>query len=99
MDPQNSDAYAANLTTLHELKLQEGVFVAFELGAWGANYVYPYVHSGATIEFQSPSKNIFVGLGVTSTFSPSFPARKARRFAGYDSRASYHPEIQVQAFF
>ena len=99
MDPQNSDAFAANLTTLHEFKLQEGVFLALELGAWGLNYVYPYIHSGATIEFQSLRKNVFLGFGATSTFSPSFPASKAKNFAGYDSRASYHPEIQVEIFF
>ena len=97
MDPQNSDPFAINFTSLHEFKISKNFFWNLEGGFWGLNYQYPYVHVGSTLNLQL--KNMLLGGGVSSTFSPSFPAAKARRFAGYDSRASYHPEIQLQAFF
>ena len=97
MDPQNGDRYALNLTTLHELKLNENVYFNFEFGFWGMNYVYPYLHMGGTLNLQND--NMLFGIGMSSTFSPSFPQEKARWFAGYDSTASIHPELQIQAFF
>jgi hypothetical protein len=97
MDPVNGDRYSLNSTTLHEIKFSRNVFFNFEAGFFGMNYTYPYLHGGASLGLQN--EEFLFSLGVTSTFSPSFPAEKARWFAGYDSRASFHPEIQVQAFF
>jgi hypothetical protein len=97
MDPSNADPYAANLTSLHEIRLRRGIYLNLEAGSFGLNYTYPYYHLGATVNLQNDT--LLVGLGLSTTFSPSFPAEKAKVFAGYDSRASVHPEVQVQAFF
>lgn len=98
MDPGRAgEPYALNLTSLHEFRLMEGLFVNFEGGFWGLNYAYPYYHVGTTLNMQSES--FLFGLGVSTTFSPSFPKEKAKTFAGYESPQSIHPELQVQAFF
>lgn len=97
MDPQNSDRYALNMTTLHEFKINRNAYFNVELGLWGMNYTYPYYHVGGSLDLQN-DKFLF-GIGMSSTFSPSFPKEKAKWFAGYDSTASFHPELQVQAFF
>ncbi|MGE4133154.1 MAG: hypothetical protein AB7F86_16045 [Bdellovibrionales bacterium] len=97
MDPQNSDRYAANLTSLHEIRLSQNVYWNVEAGFWGLNYTYPYYHLGTSLNLQNEGG--LLGLGISTTFSPSFPAEKAKQFAGYDSTASYHPEIQFQLFF
>jgi hypothetical protein len=97
MDPQNSDRYAINLTTLHEFQINRNAYFNVELGLWGMNYTYPYYHVGASLDLQNDS--FLFGFGMSSTFSPSFPAEKAKWFAGYDSTASFHPELQIEAFF
>lgn len=97
MDPANSDSYALNLTSLHELRLSEGIYWNLEAGLWGMNYAYPYFHVGTSFGLQSES--ILIALGVSSTFSPSFPQENVRYYAGYDSRYSIHPEFQIQGFF
>ena len=97
MDPANGDRYAAVLTTLHELRLSRHVYWNFEAGFWGLNYAYPYEHLGTSVCLQGPG--FFLGVGASTTFSPTFPAEKAKWFAGYDSRAAIHPELQLQAFF
>lgn len=97
MDPQNDDMYALNLTSLHEVRLNENWFLNLEGGVWGMNYSFPYLHTGSSIGFQQ--KSFLVALGASTTFSPWFPKERARQFAGYDSRASYHPELQIELFF
>jgi hypothetical protein len=96
MDPANSDPYAVNLTSLHELRVSQHFFINLEAGFWGLNYQYPYYHAGLTLNLQS--EYILFSVGASTTFSPSFPAERARRFAGYDSRSSLHPELQIQIF-
>lgn len=97
MDPQNGDRYALNVTSLHEIRLRKNIFLNLEGGMWGLNYNYPYLHMGATLNLHINS--YLIGLGGSSTFSPSFPADRAKEYAGYDSRGSIHPEVQIQAFF
>lgn len=97
MDPANTDRYACNLTSLHEIRLSRNIFINLEGGFWGLNYTYPYYHAGATLNLQND--RFLFGIGASTTFSPSFPEEKARSFAGYDSRQSVHPELQMQAFF
>lgn len=97
MDPENLDPYALTLTSLHEFRLSRGIYLNLEGGMWGLNYQYPYIHSGCSIDFQY--KSFLLGLGASSTWSPGFPADKAKMFANYDSRLAVHPEIQMQLFF
>lgn len=97
MDPQNRDRYASNLTSLHEIRFSRNIFLNLEGGFWGLNYKYPYLHGGATLNLQND--NLLLGVGASTTYSPGFPAEKAKMFAGYDSRQSIHPEFQIQAFF
>jgi len=97
MDPANSDSYTINLTSLHEFRLHETLFINYEIGFWGFNYQYPYIHTGLSLNVQ---KDFWlIGIGASTTFSPSFPERRARYFVGYDSRMSIHPEIELQVFF
>lgn len=97
MDPQNDNRYAFNSTTLNEFQLSKNTFLNLEAGFWGMNYTYPYVHLGASFDFQSD--NLLFGIGASTTISPGFPEEKIKYFAGYDSRASLHPEVQMQLFF
>lgn len=98
MDPQNGDNFSLNLTSLHELRLTEKFYINYEIGGWGLNYAYPYIHGGTTVNWQH--ENFFAGLGFSATFSPWFPDNKIKEFhGGYDSRMSVHPELQVQMFF
>ncbi len=97
MDPANNDPFTLNLTSLHEFKVNKHFFVNLEGGLWGLNYNYPYYHTGITLNLQA--RNVLVGAGVSTTFSPAFPRERARSFAGYDSRYSIHPEVQLQFFF
>lgn len=97
MDPQNKDPYALAFSSLHELRLLKNVYWNLESGIWGANYTYPYLHLGSTINLQLPKT--LIGAGASTTWSPTFPSEKARRFAGYQSQQSIHPEIQVQLFY
>ncbi len=97
MDPQNSDRYAISLTSLHELRLRESLFFQLEGGFWGLNYHTPYYHAGTSLALQT-SRFLFQ-FGLSSTFAPSFPKARARKFASYDSRMSIHPEFQIQMFF
>ncbi len=98
MDPGRANVpYAINLTSLHELRFSKNVFVNLEGGFWGLNYLYPYYHVGASLNLQDTW--LLLGFGVSTTFSPSFPAEKSKRFAGYSSPQSIHPELQIQAFF
>jgi hypothetical protein len=97
MDPQNSDRYSVNLTSLHEIKFSDIFYISGECGFWGINYTYPYVHSGLTFGIQG--KNWLIALGASTTFSPQFPREKRKNFAGYASTLSIHPEFQVQLFF
>lgn len=99
MDPGNQDRFAANLTSLHEFRLNKNYFFNLEGGFWGMNYQYPYLHLGATVNVQTTSKAFLAGIGISSTFSPWFPEDKIVLFNGYDSRKSIHPELQVQYFF
>ncbi len=97
MDPANPDPYTINLTSLHEFRLHETLFINYEFGFWGFNYQYPYIHTGLSINVQ---KDFWLlGIGASTTFSPSFPEKRARYFVGYDSRMSIHPEIELQVFF
>lgn len=97
MDPANDDRFAMSLTTLHEFRMTDRLFSGVEIGGWGLNYQYPYVHLGASLNYQWPQ--FIVGAGLSSTFSPSFPSNRVRSFPGYDSRASFHPEVEIQYFF
>lgn len=97
MDPENLDPYALTLTTLHEFRLSREFYINLEAGVWGLNYQYPYIHSGFSFDYQY--KSLLLGLGASSTWSPSFPVEKAKIFADYDSRLAVHPEVQVQLFF
>lgn len=97
MDPQNDDRFALSLTTLHEMRITENIFLNFEAGIWGLNYTYPYIHAGTTFNVQN--KHFLAGVGASTTFSPSFPQEKVRLFRGYDSRMSFHPELQIETFF
>ncbi len=98
MDPANGDPYTINLTTLHELRLYDQLFFNFEIGVWGFNYQYPYLHTGATLNFQL--ENWLIGLGGSTTYSPGFPVSSTKWFrGGYDSRYSVHPEFEIQYFF
>jgi hypothetical protein len=97
MDPENLDAYALNVTTLHEFRLMKNVYLNLESGLWGINYEYPYIHSGFSIDLQY--EHFLLGLGASSTWSPGLPEYKAKMFAGYDSRLAVHPEVQVQLIF
>ncbi len=97
MDPANGDRFTFNLTTLHELRLNPFCFFNYELGIWGANYQYPYIHTGLSLNLQK--YRWLFGFGVSTTFSPSFPENLKQVFVGYDSRASIHPEFEIQYFF
>jgi hypothetical protein len=98
MDPANSDDYALNLTTLNEFRLTENFFVNYELGLWGVNYTYPYLHTGLSLGLQSFS--FLLSLGASTTYSFSFPEEALLNFpAGYTSRSSLHPEFEIQYFF
>jgi hypothetical protein len=97
MDPQNNDKYALNLSTLHEFRLKPNKFLNAEIGLWGLNYEYLYYHTGLSYSYQRG--NWLWNGGLTSTFSPSFPHEKERRFNYYKSRLAVHPEIQIQYFF
>lgn len=97
MDPVNRDRYALNFTTLHEIRLHEKIYLNLEAGFWGLNYLYTYLHAGATLNVHLPSA--LLGFGLSTTWSPGFPADQAVGFAGYDSRRSIHPEIQMQMYF
>ena len=97
MDPANDDRYTINLTSLHEFRIFKNVFINIEGGFWGLNYKYLYYHGGASINIQN-SHGIF-GIGASTTISPTFPDDEIRYFAGYDSRYSVHPEIQIQLLF
>lgn len=97
MDPANNDPFTINLTSLHEFKLNQNLFINLEAGLWGLNYKYLYYHTGASINLQN--EILLLGAGVSTTFSPTFPSEEAREFVRYDSRYSIHPEIQMQVFF
>jgi hypothetical protein len=97
MDPENLDPYALTITTLHEIRLSKGVFINLEGGMWGINYQYPYIHSGCSLDLQY--EHFLLGMGASSTYSPSFPEDKAKMFKGYDSRLAVHPEVQIQLVF
>ena len=97
MDPANDDPFTINLTTLHEFKLLSETFLNYEVGVWGFNYHYTYFHTGLSLNFQH--ENWLFGFGASTTFSPSFPSENAKAFAGYNSQASFHPELELQLFF
>lgn len=97
MDPANSDPFSLNISTLNEFKVDDQVFVNAEAGLWGLNYEFLYYHAGLSVGVQNNQS--LVSLGVSTTFSPTFPKERAKRFVGYDSRFSVHPEIQIQLFF
>ena len=99
MDPQNNDRYAANLTSLHELRFSRNFYLNLEGGVWGMNYQYPYLHYGGTLNFQSDNRKGLIAFGASVTQSPSFPVAKAKKFYNYDSRQSVHPEMQLQYYF
>lgn len=97
MDPANSDPFTVNLTSLNEIKLSEKLYLNLEGGFWGLNYEYLYYHTGISLGIQN--KQGLVAIGVSTTFSPTFPKEQAKQFVSYDSRQSIHPEIQMQLFF
>lgn len=97
MDPQNSDDYAASLTSLHEFLIHEKFQINTEFGFWGMNYTYPYLHGGFSLQFIE--KSFVLGMGMSATYSPTLPESKVRPFGpGYTNRVSYHPEVQIQLF-
>ena len=97
MDPQNNDPFALSLTSLHEFRVANNFFISAELGAWGLNYHSPYYHAGLSINMQR--KHIYLGIGASTTFNPSFTRDSVKKYASYDSRWSIHPELQAQLFF
>lgn len=97
MDPRNSDPYSLSLTTLNEFRVADSLYINFEAGMWGINYHYSYFHSGLSLNLQNESG--LIGVGLSATFSPSFPKHLVKTFPGYDSRFALHPEIQLQLFF
>lgn len=97
MDPAKSDPFALNLTSLNEFKIKKNFYINLEGGFWGLNYRYLYYHAGISLNFQNSGG--IIGIGASTTFSPTFPKDKAKTFVGYDSRIAVHPEIQLQLFF
>lgn len=97
MDPQNSDPFSVSITSLHEFKVANDFFISAELGSWGLNYHYPYYHVGLSLNMQR--KHIYLGIGASATFNFNIPDDKLKKFAGYDSQWSIHPELQAQLFF
>ena len=97
MDPQDSDPFAVSITSLHEFRVANNFFISAELGSWGLNYHYPYYHAG--LSFNMQRKHIYLGIGASSTFNFHIPDNKLKKYVGYDSQWSIHPELQAQLFF
>ena len=58
-----------NITSLHELHIDERNYFQFELGVLHLRAVYPYIHSGASFVHSAKHWLFQFGLSVTSTFS------------------------------
>ncbi len=58
-----------NLTTLHELHIDERNYFQLELGILHLRAIYPYVHSGASFVHSTKHWLFQFGVSVTSTFS------------------------------
>ncbi len=98
MDPANPDPFTLNLTTLHEFRIMDSLFLNYEVGLWGMNYQYPYFHTGLSLGMQT--FKWLISFGLSTTYSFSFPERRFKSFpAGYTSQASIHPEFEIQYFF
>jgi len=58
-----------NVTTLHELHIDERNYFQFELGVLHLRAIYPYIHSGASFVHWTKHWLFQFGISVTSTFS------------------------------
>ena len=99
MESFNSDPYELILSTLHEARLSDHIGLCGEIGMLGLNYVYPYVHYGASMNFIG--KNWMVQAGVSHTFHPglTYDGRTYAEGASSKQTDAVHPEMHAQIYF
>jgi len=116
MDP-GDDAIRGQVdfTQLTEFSLGDSHWKwAYECGVLGANYLYPYFHTGTSIAYARPSWLLQLGASYTIQFQEMFQASgwypgrfDSRLHQTQDGQAYYfrylqtalHPEVQLQFYF
>lgn len=99
-----------NISSFHQLKLEDNFSVGLELGVLGMDYLYPQLITGASFNFQSRSWQMQVGISLTGTYAGYISPDRIdnnRAFFEYTSQDkengrkdfSAHPEIQLQYSF
>jgi hypothetical protein len=104
------EPYQLNISTFHEVSLEDNYSVGLELGALGLNYLYPQLITGVSFNYKGKRWQMQLGLSFTGTTAgylsnQSLDNNKAMN--GYTSQDkekgkldfSAHPEIQLQHYF
>jgi len=106
----NNQPHQWNLSTFHEIDLEDSYSFGFEVGALGLNYLYPQLITGASFNYKGRKWQMQLGMSFTGTpkaYISSESIDNNKELYGYTSQYkekgkldfSAHPEIQLQYYF